>query len=82
MKQTWKVLLNDKEIARLPPDENDMVLYFPVAAGALREGENHLVIEPAGRTPDDVRVREVALDGWELRATRSKWSTRAPSRPT
>jgi hypothetical protein len=27
VKQTWKVLLNGKELARLPPDENDMVVY-------------------------------------------------------
>jgi len=62
VKQTWKVLLNDKELGRLPPDENDLVLYFPVPAGALRAGENKLVIEPAGRIPDDVRVGEVTLD--------------------
>jgi hypothetical protein len=61
VKQTWKVLLNDKELARLPPDENDMVVYFPVPAGALRAGENKLAIEPAGRTPDDIRVGEVVL---------------------
>ncbi|HEX5272826.1 MAG TPA: hypothetical protein VFW33_20150, partial [Gemmataceae bacterium] len=62
VKQTWKVRLNDKEIARLPPDENDMVVYFPVPAGALRAGDNELVIEPVGRLPDDVRVGDVALD--------------------
>src|SRR5262245_39008672 len=28
VKQTWKVLLNGKEIGRLPPDENDTVVYF------------------------------------------------------
>jgi hypothetical protein len=56
VKQTWKVLLNDKEFTRLPPDENDMVLYFPVPAGLLRAGENKLVLEPAGKIPDDVRI--------------------------
>src|SRR5262245_53563582 len=48
VKQTWKVLLNDKELTRLPPDENDQVLYLPVPANALRMGENKLVIEPTG----------------------------------
>src|SRR5881394_2849156 len=33
VKQTWKVLLNGKELGRLEPDENDMVVYFPVPAG-------------------------------------------------
>ena len=62
VKQTWKVLLNDKELGRLPPDENDMVICLPVPAGALRAGENKLVIEQVGRTPDDVRVGEIVLD--------------------
>jgi hypothetical protein len=62
VKQTWKVLLNGKELARLPPDENDMVIYLPVPAGRLVAGENRLVIEQVGRTPDDVRVGEITLD--------------------
>jgi len=62
VKQTWKLLLNDKELGRLPPDENDMVIYFPVPAGALRAGENRLAVEQVGRTPDDVRIGEIALD--------------------
>jgi hypothetical protein len=62
VKQTWKVLLNGKEIGRLSPDENDTVLYLPVPPGTLAAGENTLVIEQAGRTPDDVRIGEVALD--------------------
>ncbi len=63
VKQTWRVLLNDKELGRLPPDENDMVVCLPVPAGALRSGENKLVIEQVGRTPDDVRIGEITLDG-------------------
>ncbi len=62
VKQTWKVLLNDKELGRLPPDENDMVTCLPVPAAALRAGENKLVIEQVGRTPDDVRIGEITLD--------------------
>jgi hypothetical protein len=62
VKQTWKVLLNDKEFVRLPPDENDMVLCFPVPAGLLLAGENKLVIEPAGKVSDDVRIGEIRLD--------------------
>src|SRR5262249_19240364 len=54
--------LNGQELGRLPPDENDQVIYFPVPAGRLAAGENTLAVEPAGKTPDDVRVGEVALD--------------------
>lgn len=61
VKQTWKVLLNGKELGRLPTDENDMVVCLPVAPGRLVSGKNTLVVEPAGRTPDDVRVGEVVL---------------------
>src|SRR5438477_10301144 len=28
VRQTWRVLLNGKELSRLRPDENDMVVYF------------------------------------------------------
>jgi hypothetical protein len=62
VKQTWRVLLNGKELARLPPDENDMVTYLPVPAGRLLAGENRLVIEQVGRVPDDIRVGEIMLD--------------------
>jgi hypothetical protein len=62
VKQTWQVLLNDKELARLPPDENDTVLALPVPMGRLADGENQLRIEQVGRTPDDVRIGEIALD--------------------
>src|SRR5438874_11174878 len=36
VKQTWRILLNGKELFRLPPDENDMVLVVPVPPGVLR----------------------------------------------
>lgn len=61
VRQNWKILLNDKELARLVADENDTVLYLPVPAGALRSGENILVIEQIGKIPDDVRVGEIVL---------------------
>src|SRR5205807_7426538 len=33
VKQSWRVILNGKELVRLPPDENDMVLVIPVPPG-------------------------------------------------
>lgn len=63
VKQTWKVTLNGKELGRLVADENDTEIVLPVPAGRLIDGENALVIEAAGRAPDDIRVGEIALDG-------------------
>jgi hypothetical protein len=68
VRQTWKVLLNGKELGRLPPDENDMVIYLAVPSGALIAGENYLAIEQVGRTPDDVRIGEISLDDRPVRA--------------
>ena len=62
VKQTWKVLLNGKELGRLLTDENDTELVLPIPAGRLADGENTLVVEPTGRVPDDVRVGEITLD--------------------
>jgi hypothetical protein len=62
VKQTWKLLLNGRELSRLTADENDIVVYVPVPAGRLIEGENTLAVEPVGRTPDDIRVGEIVLD--------------------
>jgi hypothetical protein len=61
VRQTWRVLLNGRELGRLPPDENDMVVFLPVPAGALVAGENLLVVEQVGKTADDVRVGEIVL---------------------
>jgi len=62
VRQTWKVLLNTKELGRLPPDENDMVVYFSISPGWLNPTDNKLVIEQAGKVADDVRIGEVILD--------------------
>src|SRR4051794_23769722 len=45
VKQTWRVLLNGKELGRLIADENDTELVLPVAPGRLADGDNTLVIE-------------------------------------
>jgi hypothetical protein len=62
VRQTWKVLLNGKEIGRLLNDENDTILYVPIPAGRLAAGENALAIEQVGKASDDIRVGEVTLD--------------------
>src|ERR1700677_2033471 len=62
VKQIWKVLLNGKELARLPVDENDQVGYLSVPPGTLIAGENTLVIEQIGKISNDVRIGDIALD--------------------
>ena len=62
LKQAWRVLMNGTEIARLPPDENDMITYWSVPAGVVKEGPNELrVAGPTGGASDDVMVGEIAL---------------------
>src|SRR5207247_3171113 len=61
VKQAWKVLLNGKELGLLQADENDAIIYFRIPAGWLVSGENRLVVQPASRIPDDIRVGRIAL---------------------
>ncbi len=61
VKQTWKITLNGKEIGRLHRNENDMVVYWPIPADTLIDGENSLIIRQSGRTADDVRVGEIRM---------------------
>jgi hypothetical protein len=61
VRQTWKVLLNGKELGRLVSDENDMVIYLPVPANWLLAGDNTLLIEQVGKIADDIRVGEIVL---------------------
>src|SRR5438477_765124 len=62
LKQTWAVILNGKEVAKLPLDENEMVTYWPVPLGALHDGGNELRIACATAEPsDDILVGEIEL---------------------
>ena len=65
VKQRWHVKLNDKRIGELVGDEADMIVYVPIAAGALLDGENVLRIECAASTSkasDDIRVGELWIE--------------------
>jgi hypothetical protein len=61
LKQSWRVVLNGNEIARLPLDEADMITYWVVPAGTLRDGTNELRIHCTGCQSDDVSVGQVTL---------------------
>lgn len=62
VKQTWKVLLNGKDLGRLIQDENDTELVLSIPAGRLADGENTLTLETIGKVADDIRVGEITLD--------------------
>ena len=61
LKQLWQVLLNGKEIARLPFDEADMITYWPLPPGTLRDGANELRFQSTARASDDVLIGQVTL---------------------
>lgn len=62
VKQSWKVLLNDRMLGELTRDENDMRVYYAVPPGWLVDGQNRLVVTAADGAPtDDIRVGNIAL---------------------
>jgi hypothetical protein len=61
LKQPWRVMLNGQEIAQLPFDEADMLTYWPVPVGTLKDGTNELRIHSTGKASDDVLIGQVAL---------------------
>jgi hypothetical protein len=68
VKQGWRVTLNDEALGELVRDENDMVVWFAVPAGRLKDGENVLAIAApnaaSGRPSapaDDIRIGDVRL---------------------
>lgn len=62
IKQTWKIVLNEVELGRLPVDENDQIGYVAIPAGTIRAEANLLQISQQGTTADDVRIGELSLD--------------------
>lgn len=61
LKAQWQVLLNGRDVARLPTDEADMITYWAVPPGSLAEGTNELRIGATGKVSDDVLIGEVSL---------------------
>jgi hypothetical protein len=61
LKQTWNLVLNGKRLARLPRDENDMRVYYPLPADSLKDGKNTLRVDTTARGVDDIRIGEIIL---------------------
>jgi len=74
VKQSWRVLLNGKSLGELVKDENDQIVYLPIPAGALIDGQNVLRIESPARgaaVSDDIRVGEVWFESRPVTAALS-----------
>ena len=63
LRHAWKVLVNGREIARLPPGDDATVGLVPVPRGLLRGGANEFAVTCAAPNgePDDVSIGDVAL---------------------
>lgn len=62
VKQTWKVRVNDREIARLPPDENDMVTFWELPPNTLKDGENAVIVSSDDKASDDVSIGDLRIN--------------------
>ncbi len=61
IKQTWKLTLNSHDLGKIPQDENEMVTYWSVPAGALREGKNELRVACGSGPSDDIAIGDAEL---------------------
>jgi len=60
----WKVILNDHMLGTLVIDEKQMVTYFKLTPGFLKENDNTLVIRPETESndqPDDILAGKIIL---------------------
>src|SRR5436190_15908651 len=42
LRHVWRVMLNEKELAKLPQEDNETISLIPLPAGALRDGANEV----------------------------------------
>lgn len=61
VRQTWIVELNDIELGHLQEDESDMLSYFSIMPGTLKNGTNELRIWQRDTIPDDIQAGEFIL---------------------
>ncbi|MEC8474189.1 MAG: CehA/McbA family metallohydrolase, partial [Planctomycetota bacterium] len=61
VKESWKVVLNEKELGRLVRDENDLRSDFEIPPQLLQEFNNQLSIHATSSKSDDVRVGEIEI---------------------
>lgn len=64
VKQPWQVLLNGRKLGALVADENEIVGYWAIPPGTLRDGDNELRVSceaGAGAASDDISIGEAEL---------------------
>jgi hypothetical protein len=62
VKEQWRVVLNGKPIGKLVQDENPITLRLAVPPGALKDGDNILLVEQTNKAVDDVLVGGAAIE--------------------
>ena len=62
LKQQWRIYLDQKEIAKLPRDENSMVTFWPLPKEGLVIGRHEVRIATTDKTADDVEIGDLMLD--------------------
>lgn len=62
VRQPWAVFVNDRNLGRLPPDENDMISHWSIEPDWLRSRENVLKILPETDRVDDILVGQIRLE--------------------
>lgn len=63
LRHVWKVVLNGKDLGKLPQDDNAMVTLLDVPGGALRQGSNELAIVCTEKSDesDDIEIGDIEL---------------------
>jgi hypothetical protein len=63
LRHVWKVILNGKDLGKLPQDDNTMITLLDVPSDALRQGSNEIriVCTETSDEPDDVEIGDISL---------------------
>lgn len=61
VRQSWFIRLNGKDLGNLATDENAMLEYWSLPPGAIKAGQNILLIEPADAITDDILVGNIVI---------------------
>ena len=60
VKLDWKVRLNNQQLGTLVTDEKDLMAYFTIPAGTLKD-QNTLEVSSDDKQADDIRLGEISL---------------------
>jgi len=61
VKQTWRLVLNERELGRLSTDQGPLTTFWELPPGSLQTGENTLSATGSGPSSDDIFLGDVRL---------------------